>query len=512
MGRAVKLILAFALMGLVFPGLVPAQTGDFVFTTKLLAGQTIDVGEVRVWNDGGTLYIKYVTSGRWCLRETHLHVATSLDGIPQTKKGNPIPGQFTYNDQHECVTEYLYTIPLGSWPPGTQLFIAAHAEVLHLDKYGRVNQEETAWAYGPGFPGKNWATYFKYSVVCTGRIGDFVWYDFNRNGLQDPAEPGLSGVAVQVVDARGNIVTATTDGSGYYGVAGLCSGEYTVKVDEATLPSGLKRTACNPNPTPPNIPADSNCSPAIVNLPDDHTSNPTIDFGFMTPCTGTIGDLAWHDLNRNGIQDGGESGLSGVTMRLLDGVGNTLATSTTGQNGAYQFMGLCLGTYYVEAVTPTGYIATAPCSTDETISGDSNCSPAGVTLPTDAGSNQTIDFGFVTPCMGAIGDFVWRDGNQNGIQDAGEPGISGVSVKLLDGTGKTLAATTTDGNGYYQFGGLCAGSYSVEVTTPIGYGPSPSHAPGSTPSNDSNGSPASVLLPAGNSLDQTIDFGFFPFL
>lgn len=98
------------------------------YVTELLAGQTIDVGEVLVWNDGNFLYVKYVVDAAyWCLTETHLHVATSLEGIPQ-KKGNPPPGQFDYKGEHDCVTDYTYEIPL-TWGVDTELFIAAHAVV-----------------------------------------------------------------------------------------------------------------------------------------------------------------------------------------------------------------------------------------------------------------------------------------------------------------------------------------------------------------------------------------------
>jgi hypothetical protein len=105
--------------------------------TNLIAGggnpkSAMDAGDVLIWNDGDNLYVKYMTSGDWCLTETHLHVATSLDAIPQ-KNGNPPPGQFDYPMEHDCVTQYTYTIDLGDWEPcETDLYIAAHAEVQKL--------------------------------------------------------------------------------------------------------------------------------------------------------------------------------------------------------------------------------------------------------------------------------------------------------------------------------------------------------------------------------------------
>jgi hypothetical protein len=105
------------------------------FTTFLIADggdetSAIDVGEVLVWNDGNTLYVQYVVTAPWCLTETHLHVFLDNIGytdVPQ-RNGNPPPGQFDYKEEHDCVEEYTYTIPLA-WDAGTELFIAAHAVV-----------------------------------------------------------------------------------------------------------------------------------------------------------------------------------------------------------------------------------------------------------------------------------------------------------------------------------------------------------------------------------------------
>jgi len=74
-------------------------------------------------------------------------------------------------------------------------------------------------------------------------------------------------------------------------------------------------------------------------------------------------------------------------------------------------------------------------------------------------------FGYVrvAPCTGVIGDFVWWDLNENGIQDDGEPGIPGVEVILFDDGGRQRGISTTDGRGYYYFGGLCSGHYHVWV-------------------------------------------------
>jgi hypothetical protein len=52
-----------------------------------------------------------------------------------------------------------------------------------------------------------------------------------------------------------------------------------------------------------------------------------------------------------------------------------------------------------------------------------------------------------------VGNYVWEDSNQNGIQDPGEPALAGVPVKLYDNAGTLLGTATTDATGHYYFGG-----------------------------------------------------------
>jgi Ca-activated chloride channel family protein len=144
------------------------------FVTDLIAGgggpeskSAIDVGEVIIWtNDPDFLYITYETTDGWEMTETHLHVAAILDGIPQTKKFNPIPGHFDYIEYHDpAVQTYTIAIP-WTWDPGTTLYIAAHAEVQKIirldDCENPIYQEETAWGEGLRFNEKNWAMYFMF--------------------------------------------------------------------------------------------------------------------------------------------------------------------------------------------------------------------------------------------------------------------------------------------------------------------------------------------------------------
>jgi hypothetical protein len=131
-----------------------------------------------------------------------------------------------------------------------------------------------------------------------------------------------------------------------------------------------------------------------------------------------------------------------------------------------------------------------------------------------------------------LGNLVWIDngaGNpanlNNGKQDAGEIGLNGVTIRVLDGSGNLVATTTTANNpstgapGWYTVGNLVPGSYQVEFVLPNGYVFSQQGTIAQTsgsPSDTSNSQPTVVnpktvvvSLLAGNNNPQ-LDAGIVP--
>lgn len=128
-------------------------------STRLIAGQNIEVGSVSISNDEANVYVIYQTDGYYAITETHLDVATSPDLLKQTRQGNAIPGKFAYATEHDPgVYEVTHTIDITQWPAGTQLYFAAHAVVTSSES------SETAWGEGEDFPGRNWAMYIGYEI------------------------------------------------------------------------------------------------------------------------------------------------------------------------------------------------------------------------------------------------------------------------------------------------------------------------------------------------------------
>ena len=141
-----------------------------------------------------------------------------------------------------------------------------------------------------------------------------------------------------------------------------------------------------------------------------------------------------------------------------------------------------------------------------------------ITLGVDE-HNDTVDAGAYK--LVSLGNKVWQDSDNNGIQDAGEDGISGITLKLLDSNGDPVDdpnnpgnpyEVTTDANGEYLFENLIPGTYVVEVVTPAGYILSDKNE-GSDTTVDSDFDPATkrtdeILLGSGDE-DITYDAGLY---
>lgn len=277
-----------------------------------------------------------------------------------------------------------------------------------------------------------------FTAVPTGSIGDTVWADGNRNGIQDDGETGLAGVTVSLSGAAtGEVVT---DADGRYQFGGLPAGHYS-----ATVGAG-------PAGTEPTTPGAVDVA---LGVGQDFAD---ADFGFapiVVEPVGSIGDAVWLDDNGNGWMDGSEVGLPGARV-VLTHDGATLDT-VTNADGRYRFDGLDAGSYEVAVdmtTLPAGTaLTTAPVRTVELA--------AGATF-------LDADFGVGAAAVRAtatIGDQVWMDANLNGVFDSGEGVLSGVTLTLKHMADGTTASAVSASNGKYLFVGLPAGDYEVRVMT-----------------------------------------------
>ncbi len=352
---------------------------------------------------------------------------------------------------------------------------------------------------------------------CFAQLGNYVWNDINKDGIQNNGEVGVAGVTVTLYNSSNVVVGATvTDAYGYYLFEDLTPADYKVGF---TLPANYVFTS---NDLGGNDLTDSDPD-VISGLTGLYTllagdSNMTIDAGIYQPqpITASLGDRVWNDLDQDGIQDPNELGISGVTVTLLDALGNPVATTVTDANGYYSFNNLAPGTYAVQFSQPIGYIF-SPNDQGGSDAADSDVNPlTGITsnVTLVAGENNpTIDAGLYaqSPSKASLGDFVWNDVDNDGIQDATENGVPGVTVTLYAADGTTvISTTTTDAFGYYIFNDLTPGNYVVGFSNyPAGYVASPQNMGNSY--NNSDADPitgkTSVITLLANTHNPTIDAG-----
>ncbi|MBL8120502.1 MAG: hypothetical protein JNJ78_23460, partial [Anaerolineae bacterium] len=301
-------------------------------------------------------------------------------------------------------------------------------------------------------------------------IGDRVWNDVNDNGIQDGGEVGFSNVTVTLYNGSGVQVgtPTTTDANGNYSFTSLVPGNYYVVFD---LPSGYAFSRLDQGGNN-NVDSDANRTTgrtATTTLTSGE-NDMSWDAGVME--LASIGDRVWDDANDNGVQDGGESGVQNVTVTLYDGSGVQVGSATTtNASGNYSFTNLVPGDYYVVFTLPSGYaFSRLDQGGDDTTDSDANRS-TGRTATTTLipGENDTSwDAGIMQ--VASLGDRVWNDTNDNGVQDGGETGVQNVTVTLYDGTGTQVGTpTTTNSTGNYNFTNLVPGDYYVVFTLPTGY-------------------------------------------
>jgi hypothetical protein len=329
-------------------------------------------------------------------------------------------------------------------------------------------------------------------IVAEASIGDYVWYDWNGDGIQDAWENGIPNVRVVLYwDRNGNgvfsenerLIETRTDGNGYYLFKKLFggsfvnnlgqtiySGDYKVVIDETTIPGGF--TPTTPRTANPNFYVLA--SNPLIAAPDRPTLGLTedcrsADFGYK-PLGNMIGDFIWADCNDNGIQNNGELGVAGVEVELecvsltppvnpslpfsCPGV---IATSTTTAEGRYYFTGysfspaipdgLPAGTYRVRVTAGNfdpggpldGYeLTTGPDTQPGLTSNDIVLPPYDPNDPTQ-GIFLGADFGFflTSGACGTIGNAVYfnADCTPFGAEDptpftGGDFGFANVTLSI----------------------------------------------------------------------------------
>ncbi|MFT5165777.1 MAG: hypothetical protein ACI8P3_001006 [Saprospiraceae bacterium] len=347
-------------------------------------------------------------------------------------------------------------------------------------------------------------------IVNTGSISGTAWSEGSGGSSGWIATAGyegadlfLSGVTMNlygcVDDATGDVFTSVTigntnktcsfnggtwtkldstetDTNGDYSFVGLLDGYYYAEVDNTTIPGTITQTGdadntsglCSPCDALWKNPASNVNAVAEIISGNDFTN---ISFGYTA--NPAIQGTVWEDSNNNGAQEEGEIGVSTVSVELQHAgctPGVDCPTAITDADGNYVFENLAAGTAYTLTVSTASLPAGG--SWLETAESDASVNNAISKTLVAGEASASNDFGFNHTGSSTISEAVYMDWNGDGIQDAGETNLVGITVNLYEDTNNDglidsstdalVATTTTTGTGY-SFTNIPAGNYIVEI-------------------------------------------------
>ncbi|HKJ80449.1 MAG TPA: SdrD B-like domain-containing protein, partial [Ignavibacteriaceae bacterium] len=290
----------------------------------------------------------------------------------------------------------------------------------------------------------------------TGSVGDYVWNDSNKNGLQEAGELPLLGVQVKLLDADNIdavLNTTTTNSSGNYSFNNVVAGNYKVQfVTPTNYFISLKDANNNQSdegdsdPDPTSGKTDAFVVSAGENI---YSVDAGMSENQNQQQLGSMGDFVFDDTNHDGLQDSSEKGIPNVTVKLLDSNKNVLQTTTTDQNGNYIFTNLASGDYRLQFSALPGYVF-SPADVSEANNGayDSEADSTGLTKVlwlNDGENNMTYDAGMYEPVVVEKFPklFVGIDDGTTTAPDSGKTTVYTISYRN-DGSTDLLNAVITD--------------------------------------------------------------------
>ncbi|WP_394762659.1 SdrD B-like domain-containing protein [Phenylobacterium sp.] len=330
----------------------------------------------------------------------------------------------------------------------------------------------------------------------TSSISGRVYVDTNNNGTIDAGEAGLPGVTITLTGTSSTgapvSLSTTTLGDGSYVFSNIPASNPSGYVITETQPAAFsdgKTTLAGGGPgsgtaVKPVAAGGSDTIGGVVLTAGGVLTG--YNFGEL-PAGASVAGFVYVDGNNNGSKDAGEAGIAGVSVRLTgtDSVGNAVdRTTTTGADGAYAFAGVAASNaagYAITETQPSGFV-----DGKTTVAGGGPGAPAGA-KPVSVGGADAIsgvvvkpndnlkdyDFGELRTTASVAG-YVYVDANNNGLRDAGEAPIAGVTIRLTGTDTNGVAVSliqVTDAGGAFAFNVAASGpgGYTLTEVQPAGF-------------------------------------------
>lgn len=310
---------------------------------------------------------------------------------------------------------------------------------------------------------------YNFGELSPAGVTGTVFSDLNNDGVKQGGEAGISGATVTLMgtnDLGQSVnISLTTNGSGVFSFTSLRPGLYTLT---ETQPTGYLDGKDSAGNTAGTLSNDTVTNFTLISGQSDSG----VTFGELAPAS--LGGSVYHDANNDGVKQAGESGINGVFVALTgtDDLGNLVNLITTTSGGLYSFTNL-------RPSNAAGYTITETQPAAFPDGKNTIGTPGGVATVNDVFSGIFLtagvnginnNFGELIPA--SLAGFVYEDVNNDGVKQAGESGITGVTVALsgVDDLGTSVTATVvTTASGAYNFTGLRPGTYALTETQPTVY-------------------------------------------
>ena len=296
----------------------------------------------------------------------------------------------------------------------------------------------------------------------TGLVEGMCFLDANYNGLYDEGEKPLAGVKVTAIKQASDeeIAIAYSGADGRYTITGLRANTYKIR---AVLPEdGSDFTRAVSDEAGNHFVArDNRRENFLKNFALQNGEHRTVNVGAIY--YGSVSGTVYLDDDFSASQNGGEKAVQGISVSLLGENGALVASDKTNKKGEYSFTRLTPGKYSLRMTAKEGYAFTKAGEGNVMLNlngGEGYSEPFDVPIGTAVSGR---DAGMIKPAT--VRGTVFADRNDNGLQDAGEGGLEGVTVRLMSEEGEQFSAAI-GAEGGFLFDAVMPGRYYVEYTLP----------------------------------------------
>ncbi len=289
-----------------------------------------------------------------------------------------------------------------------------------------------------------------------GSLGNRVWFDSNKNGMQDDEEIGIKDVIIKLLLNDVEVNRTTTDDNGMYLFTNLRPNTYKVQM---TLPEGYflsPKNSGNDDEKDSDINVDTLTTDDVILV--SGSSNLSVDMGIYT-----IAKISGYvKLDNNGDKQP-DKPIENVKIELNSCTSNNIHLTTyTDVQGFYEFVGLIPGCYRITEIDPSGYTSVLD------VDGENDNNITVSLAMTDITERNFIDEPILKLSGHVRADMDFDDDIEVDAIKSTDINLKDVEITLYKNNTQ-IDSVKTDKNGFYQFTNITPGVYTIKEKDPKGF-------------------------------------------